>query len=90
MMRALPSSLQWRIALCHEQKGDLKQATAELERAVALSGEGTLSLALLVNAYAAAGQPARAMKMLDELKARLLHRYVSPVDMAVICSGRRP
>jgi TolB-like protein/DNA-binding winged helix-turn-helix (wHTH) protein/Tfp pilus assembly protein PilF len=79
----------WWIALSHEQKGALDQAIEELEKAVALSGEGTLSRALLANAYAIGGQPAKAIKILEELKTRSLKGYVSPVDLAVIYTGLR-
>ena len=72
----------WWIALCQEQKGELPQAIKGLEKAVPLSGDGTLSLALLANAYATAGQLPKAMKILEELKARSLKRYVSPVFAA--------
>ena len=81
-----PSPLWW-IALCHEEKGKLELAIDELQKAVARSGNGTLSLALLANAYAKAGQRAEAMKILEELKVLSLKRYVSPVDLAVIYTG---
>jgi tetratricopeptide (TPR) repeat protein len=70
-------------------EGELKQAIEGLERAAALSGNGTLSLGFLANAYATAGQTARAMKILEELKTRSLKGYVSPVDLAVIYTGLR-
>ncbi len=79
----------WWIALSHEQRGELKQAIVELEKAVVLSGDGTLSRALLANAYAAAEQPAKAIEILENLKARSLKGYVSPVDLAVIYTGLR-
>jgi TolB-like protein/DNA-binding winged helix-turn-helix (wHTH) protein/Flp pilus assembly protein TadD len=79
----------WWIALSHEQQGELKQAIEELEKAVALSGAGTLSRALLANAYATEGQAGKALKILKELKARSLEAYVSPVDLAVIYTGLR-
>jgi tetratricopeptide (TPR) repeat protein len=76
----------WFLALSLEQKGELGDATASLEKAVRLSG-GPHYRALLGRAYALAGQKTRALAILDELKALSQQRYVSPFDMAVIHFG---
>jgi tetratricopeptide (TPR) repeat protein len=77
----------WWMALSHEQKRELPEAIAELEKAVILSGTGTLSRGLLADAYALAGEIGRALGVLDELKELSKKRYVSPVDMAIVYTG---
>ena len=77
----------WWMALSNEQKRELPEAIVELEKAVVLSGAGTLSRALLANAYAVAGETGKALRVLDELKELSRKRYVSPVDMAVVYTG---
>jgi hypothetical protein len=75
------------MALSHEQKRELPEAIAELEKAVILSGTGTLSRGLLAHAYALAGETSKALSVLDELKELSKKRYVSPVDMAIVYTG---
>jgi TolB-like protein/DNA-binding winged helix-turn-helix (wHTH) protein len=77
----------WWMALSQEQKREFPVAIVELEKAVSLSGPGTLSRALLANAYALAGQTAKASAILDGLKDLSTKKYVSPVDMAVVYTG---
>ena len=77
----------WWMALSHEQKREFPEALVELERAVKLSGTGTLSRGLLANAYALAGEKEKALSVLGELKALSKKRYVSPVDMAIVYTG---
>jgi len=64
------------------QKGQYPQAVAELERL-----QGTDSVTALVGAYAAAGQPARARGLLDQLVAESRRRYVSPCSLAEAHAG---
>jgi len=59
----------------------------ELEKAVRLSGEGTLYRALLANGYALAGKRDKALSILDELKALTKQKYVSPLDIAIVYTG---
>ena len=81
------ASALWWMALSHEQKRELSKAVTELEKAVSLSGEGTLSRGLLANAYALAGETGKALTVLAELKELSRKRYVSPVDFAVVYTG---
>jgi TolB-like protein/DNA-binding winged helix-turn-helix (wHTH) protein/lipoprotein NlpI len=80
-----PNAL-WFQALAHEQKGELPKAIANLKKAVSLS-DAPLYRALLANAYALAGEKAKALSALDELKALSQQRYVSPLDIAVVYTG---
>ena len=75
------------MALSHEQQHEVPEAIVELEKAVTLSGAGTLSRGLLADAYALAGETGKAWAILDELKELYKYRYVSPVDMAVVYTG---
>jgi hypothetical protein len=61
-----------------------RRAIAELEKAVSLREEGTLSRGLLANAYALAGETGRASSVLNQLKELSRKRYVSPVDIAIV------
>ena len=81
------ASALWFLAVAHEQKREFPEAIAELERAVQLTRGGTSYRALLANAYALAGERAKALGILDELKAVSKQRYVSPLDIAVIYTG---
>ena len=69
-----------------EQKGQLAESVAKLEKAVSLSG-GSHFRALLARAYALAGDPRKAQKILDELKMLSQQQYISPFDLAVIYAG---
>jgi tetratricopeptide (TPR) repeat protein len=80
-----PNAL-WFQALAHEQKGELPEAIAKLKKTVSLS-DAPLYRALLANAYARAGERAKALSVLDELKALSQQRYVSPLDIAVVYTG---
>jgi adenylate cyclase len=76
----------WFLALSLEQTGDLPQAITKLELAVKLT-KGTHYCALLGRAYALAGEQAKAVAILEELKVLSQQRYVSPFDFAVVYSG---
>jgi tetratricopeptide (TPR) repeat protein len=80
-----PNAL-WFQALAHEQKHEIPEAIAELKEAVSIS-DTPLYRALLANAYALAGERAKALSALDELKALSQQRYVSPLDIAVVYTG---
>ena len=81
----LPNAL-WFQALADEQKRRLPEAIAKLKKAVSLS-DAPLFRALLANAYALAGERAKALNFLDELTALSQQRYVSPLDFAVVYTG---
>ena len=57
-----------------------------LERAVRLS-DGPLYRGQLANAYAVTGNRAKALEILEQLKALSKERYVVPVDIAIIYTG---
>jgi tetratricopeptide (TPR) repeat protein len=76
----------WFMALSLEQKGQLPESISKLERAVSLS-PGLHYRALLGRAYALAGERAKALNILEELKAFSRQRYVSPFDLAVVYLG---
>jgi tetratricopeptide (TPR) repeat protein len=76
----------WFLALSLEQKGELREAIASLEKAVSLT-HGSYYQALLGRAYAVAGERTKALEILDELKASSQGRYVSPFDIAVVYVG---
>jgi tetratricopeptide (TPR) repeat protein len=81
------ASALWWMAFSHEQEHRLPEAIAELAKAVSLSGGGVLYRALLANAYAQAGERAKALSILDDLKALPEQNYVSPLDIATIFTG---
>jgi TolB-like protein/Tfp pilus assembly protein PilF len=80
-----PNAL-WFLALALEQKGQLGDAVASLEKATAIAG-GPLFRALLGRAYALTGDRAKALEILEELKAMAQRQYVSPFDVAVVHAG---
>src|SRR5580704_314611 len=77
----------WFSALPHEQKGEFREAIVELEKAVSFSRGGAPYRALLANAYALAGEQAKALSVLDELRTQSEQGYVSPLDFAVVYTG---
>ena len=77
----------WFLALPHEQKGEFREAIVELEKAVSFSRGGAPYRALLANAYALAGEQAKALSVLDKLRTQSEQDYVSPLDFAVVYTG---
>jgi TolB-like protein/DNA-binding winged helix-turn-helix (wHTH) protein len=76
----------------YKEKGMFEEAIAEDRKAAALPllGEyrGTpLYLALLGNAYGAAGKRAEALNTLQQLKDLSKQKYVSPYDLALVYLG---
>jgi hypothetical protein len=61
-----------------------KQAIAESESAVVLSGRNPVRLAGLAQAYAAAGRRNDARKLLEELRGSARHSYIPPCLFAMI------
>jgi tetratricopeptide (TPR) repeat protein len=76
----------WFLALSQERIGDLRQAIANLEKAVSVT-HGSYYQALLGRGYAMAGERTKALDILDELKASSQQRYVSPFDIAIVYVG---
>ncbi len=77
----------WFLAQIHEQKREFPEAIAELEKAVSVSGGGTLYRALLAHAHALAGDRAQALSTLNELKTLSTQKYVSPFEIALVYTG---
>jgi TolB-like protein/DNA-binding winged helix-turn-helix (wHTH) protein/Flp pilus assembly protein TadD len=74
----------WYAGLAYEQKRRYDDAISEFRKAIALSGNCPLMLAALGQAYAAANHRVEAVRILDELKERSTHRYVSSYEVAAI------
>jgi eukaryotic-like serine/threonine-protein kinase len=74
------------LALCYEQKGELPEAIADMEKAWALDKEPE-SLAQLGHIYAIAGRRADALKALRQLKELSRRRYVSVYEFGVLYAG---
>jgi tetratricopeptide (TPR) repeat protein len=71
----------------YEQKGMYKEAIAEFQRAVALSGDDLRIRANLGHAYAVSGRRDKAQEVLSELKRQSKGRYISPFMIAIIHVG---
>ncbi len=67
--------------------GQSKEGLAALERAAAISPEGTLFLGQLGQAYAMAGQRGKARRVLRRLTELARVRYVSPYHLAYVHTG---
>ena len=78
---------RWVLGQAYEQKGMLREAVAELERAVNLSGGSPVFRASLARAYAVSGRKTQALKLVDDLNELRKQRYVSSYDMALAVSG---
>ena len=74
------------LGLAYEQTSKLPEAIRELEATVKYTGADSVPvyLAALGHAYAIAGQPDKARRLLTALQAR---PYISPVDVATIHVG---
>jgi TolB-like protein/Tfp pilus assembly protein PilF len=67
--------------------GRQAEGVAELERAVAAAPENTIWLGQLGEAYAMAGNSAKAREILRDLEKRARHTYVSPYHFAYVHTG---
>ncbi len=74
----------WLLGLIEEQQGKFPEAILSFQRAVELSGNGTLALASLAHAYAKSGNRPEAEKILGELLKNQQTRYVAPDYLAMI------
>jgi TolB-like protein/Flp pilus assembly protein TadD len=70
--------------LAHQQLGATRDAIADLEKAVQLSGGPTVMLSALGHAYAVGGQADRAFETLAKLRELSSSRYVSSSEVALI------
>jgi serine/threonine-protein kinase len=77
----------WQRALVYEQKGMYEEAIAGFEKAISLSGRGTLPVALLGHAYAISGRRDEALAVIDQLNELSKRRYVPPYRVATIYVG---
>ena len=64
-----------------------KEAIAELEEAVRLSGGSTMSLAMLGQAYGEAGRRSEMDEILEKLTERSKHEYVPSYWIALLFVG---
>jgi TolB-like protein/DNA-binding winged helix-turn-helix (wHTH) protein len=76
----------WWQGMSYAGKRDFPKSIAGLTRAVGMN-DGPLFRALLGHVYGRAGDRAKALGMLEEVTTLARHRYVSPVDFAVIYAG---
>jgi TolB-like protein/DNA-binding winged helix-turn-helix (wHTH) protein len=76
----------WWEGLSYAGKGDFPKAIAALTKAVGMS-DGPLFRALLGHVYGRAGDKAKALGILDELTRMAKHRFVSPMDFAILYAG---
>lgn len=79
--------VHWGLGHYYRRKGNLAEAIAAFENAIAAGGGHTLPISALGYTYAIAGQPDAAHEMLDKLNALAEQTYVSPFNMAVIHAG---
>jgi adenylate cyclase len=71
----------------YEQKGMLREATAQLEQAVNLSGSGAIYVASLAHVYGVAGRRDDALKLIRHLERLAAGQHVSSYDMALAFVG---
>jgi tetratricopeptide (TPR) repeat protein len=67
----------------YEQKRMLKEAIAEFETAVSLSGGSSVYAASLAHAFGVAGRRADALRVLKDLRKMAQSRFVSSYDLAL-------
>jgi TolB-like protein/tetratricopeptide (TPR) repeat protein len=72
-------SLCWVYRLRHLYQ----EAIRACERGVAIEGPNEARMGLVANVYAAAGDTARAAKIVRDLEARSRREYVSPLEIAI-------
>jgi TolB-like protein/Flp pilus assembly protein TadD len=71
------------LGFAYWQKGMLKEAIAALERGVALNPGDLQVTTDLADAYAEAGEKARAQKVVQELEEKARREYVPPLALAM-------
>lgn len=75
------------LGLAYEEKGLLDEATAHLQKALAMSSGHTFIGGALGHAWALAGERKKASEELRRLEGEAAHRYVPAYDRAVIYAG---
>jgi eukaryotic-like serine/threonine-protein kinase len=70
-----------------EMLGDYDGAIEHYKRSVEIAGPITLYLGALAHAYAGAGQPREAERVIEQLHAMGKQRYTSPYNLAVAYMG---
>ncbi len=75
------------LGLAYEQMGEYKDAIQALEKTRDGSQGNPATLAGLGHAFAVAGQPGAALKILKELKEISKRTYVSPYALAIVYAG---
>ena len=83
---ALPSA-QYTLGLAYEQLGLIEEAITELENARECWDDNPAAIAGLAHVYGVSGMEDEAHRMIEELKASLNSRYVSPYWFAVAHAG---
>jgi TolB-like protein/DNA-binding winged helix-turn-helix (wHTH) protein/Flp pilus assembly protein TadD len=71
----------------YEQKGMLKEAIAEFERASSVADGGSMYAASLAHALGVAGRRAEALKVLEDLRKMTESRFVPSYDLALAHLG---
>jgi Flp pilus assembly protein TadD len=75
------------MGVAYLQKSMYAEGIQELQKAVALKGDGMEAVGDLGYAYAISGRKKDAFRILRELQEASHHGYVSPYDRAVIYAG---
>ena len=75
---------QWYLGLVYEQKGAFRDAIAQFENCVRLTGGNPSMVALLGHAYAAANRRSEAEAILQQLSALSKQKYVPSYPIAAI------
>jgi DNA-binding winged helix-turn-helix (wHTH) protein/Flp pilus assembly protein TadD len=78
---------QHTLGLAYEQTGMLDEAITEFQNARSCSGHNPTAIAALGHAYASAGEPRKAHRILEDLNEMSQQRYVSPYWKSVVCVG---
>jgi len=78
---------RWMLGICLRQKGMLKEAVAEFEKANRLYGSSPYALGDLGGAYAASGEKAKALEVLSTLKGFLQRGYTVNFEIALVYHG---
>ena len=74
----------WALGLVQEQRGDIEESVAALQRAVQLSPRSPKMNGALGRVLALSGQPKVARGIVTNLRALARERYVSPFEFALI------
>ena len=79
--------VHWALGNAYVQKGMYKEAIAEYQKAIPLSGDSPDELASLGYTYALSGKQREAKAVIDQLKEQSKRRYVSPTIIGFIHAG---